>query len=132
MKKYLLVFLIFTVVLTVGCRTKPADDGKPVITVTILPYQYFAEQLAGDHFTINVLVPPGVSHHNYDPTPRQLQEFEKSRALFIIGHLGFEKAWVPKMKSNSCLVIPASASFLSKVFARCSYESNRSSFVVVE
>ena len=100
MIRKLLIALILPVAMLAGCKTKSADSGKPVITVTILPLRYFAEQLAGDHFTINVLVPPGVSHHNYDPTPRQLQEFEKSRALFIIGHLGFEKAWVPKMKSN--------------------------------
>jgi zinc transport system substrate-binding protein len=100
MIKTLLVSLFISVALLTGCKTKPADDGRPIVTVTILPLQYFAEQLAGDHFRINVLVPPGVSHHNYDPTPRQLQELEKSKVLFVNGHLGFEKGWIPKMKSN--------------------------------
>lgn len=100
MIKKLLVFLFIPVALFSGCKTKPADDGKPIVTVTILPLCYFAEQLAEDHFRINVLVPPGVSHHNYDPTPRQLRELEKSKVLFINGHLGFEKVWVPKMRSN--------------------------------
>lgn len=100
MIKKLLVSLFISVVLLTGCKTKPADDGKPVVTVTILPLQYFAEQLTGDYFRINVLIPPGVSHHNYDPTPRQLRELEKSKVLFVNGHLGFEKSWIPKMKSN--------------------------------
>lgn len=100
MIKKLFVLLFIPVVLTSGCKTRTADDARPVVTVTILPMRYFAEQLAGDHFRINVLVPPGVSHHNYDPTPRQLEDLEKSTVLFINGHLGFEKAWVPKMKSN--------------------------------
>ena len=99
MKKLFLLLLI-PVALATGCKPKPAGDAKPLVTVTILPLQYFAEQLAGDYFSINVLVPPGVSHHNYDPTPRQLQELEKSKALFMIGHLGFETGWIPKMKSN--------------------------------
>ena len=99
MKKFL-ASLIFPIVILTGCKTGQADDGKPAVTVTIIPLRYFAEQLAGDHFRINVMVPPGVSHHNYDPTPRQLQELEKSKALFMIGHLGFEKGWIPKMRSN--------------------------------
>ncbi|MDD4644988.1 MAG: zinc ABC transporter substrate-binding protein [Bacteroidales bacterium] len=98
--KKLLVFLFIPIFFVTGCKTKQAEDPKPIVTVTILPLQYFAEQLAGDRFRVNVMVPPGVSHHNYDPNPRQLQELEKSKALFINGHLGFEQAWVPKMKSN--------------------------------
>lgn len=100
MIKKFLVVLFIPLALFSGCKTRQVADGKPVVTVTIIPLRYFAEQLAGDHFRINVLVPPGVSHHNYDPTPRQLQELEKSKALFIIGHLGFEKSWIPKMRSN--------------------------------
>jgi zinc transport system substrate-binding protein len=98
-KKFLPLLLLPFVLLT-SCTSKNAPDSKPAITVTILPLRYFAEQLAGDHFKINVLVPPGVSHHNYDPTPRQLQDLEKSSVLFEIGHLGFEKGWIPKMRSN--------------------------------
>ena len=94
------VFLLISLAVLTGCKTRQPDDGKPVVTVTIIPLRYFAEQLGGDHFRINVLVPPGVSHHNYDPTPRQLQELEKSKVLFEIGHLGFEMGWIPKMRSN--------------------------------
>ena len=100
MIKKVLFLLIFGIALLTGCKSGTAADDKPVLTVSILPLSYFAEQLAGDHFRINVLVPPGVSHHNYDPTPRQLRELEKSKVLFVIGQLGFEKGWIPKMKSN--------------------------------
>ncbi len=98
MKKNLLLLLI--PLMLAACTGRQAEDNRPVITVTILPMQYFAEQLAGDRFRINVMVPPGASHHNYDPTPRQLKDLENSKVLFINGHLGFEIAWVPKMKSN--------------------------------
>jgi zinc transport system substrate-binding protein len=98
--KRILIFLFIPFALFSGCKTKQPSDARPVVTVTILPLRYFAEQLAGEHFRINVLVPPGVSHHNYDPTPRQLQDLEKSSVLFVNGHLGFEISWIPKMKSN--------------------------------
>jgi zinc transport system substrate-binding protein len=68
--------------------------------VTILPFRYFVEQLAGDRFQVNVLVPPGASHHAYDPSPRQLQDLENSKAFFINGYLGFEQTWLPRIRSN--------------------------------
>jgi len=99
MKKFLL-YLLIPIALFNSCKTSQPDDGRLVVTVSILPLQYFAEQLGGDHFRVNVLVPPGASHHNYDPTPRQLRDLEKSDVLFVNGHLGFEQAWIPKMRSN--------------------------------
>ena len=98
--KKIFALLFIPLALLTTCKTNQPADSRPVVTVTILPLQYFAEQLAGDKFRINVLVPPGASHHNYDPTPRQLRDLENSKVLFVIGHLGFEKAWIPKMKSN--------------------------------
>jgi len=100
MIKNIIVGLLVALFILTGCKSKQNNDTRPVITVTILPLQYFAGQLAGNQFRINVLVPPGASHHNYDPTPRQLQDLEKSKVLFVNGHLGFEQAWIPKMKSN--------------------------------
>jgi len=101
MFKRLLVFLIPASFLVAGCRPDSATNtGKPVVTVTILPFRYFVEQLAGDRFKVNVLVPPGANHHAYDPTPRQLQDLEHSKALFVNGYLGFEQTWLPKVRSN--------------------------------
>lgn len=101
MFKRLLVFLIPAVFLVTGCHPDSATNtGKPVVTVTILPFRYFVEQLAGDRFNVNVLVPPGANHHAYDPTPRQLQDLEHSKALFVNGYLGFEQTWLPKVRSN--------------------------------
>lgn len=100
MMKKIQVFVFLGFALFCSCRNNRLREAKPIVTVTILPLRYFVEQLAGDHFLVNVLVPPGVSHHNYDPTPRQLRELEKSAALFVIGHLGFEKGWIPRMRSN--------------------------------
>jgi zinc transport system substrate-binding protein len=95
-----LIFLAILTTLLAGCRPGGSRDTREVITVTVVPFAYFAEQLAGDHFRINVLIPPGASHHNYDPTPRQLEDLENSKALFIDGYLGFELSWVPRFRSN--------------------------------
>ena len=44
-----------------GC-SKPAFDANdtiPTVTVTIEPYRYFVEQIAGDKVKVNVMVPAG-------------------------------------------------------------------------
>lgn len=101
MIKRLFVFLLPLFILIAGCRPDASHQaGKPVVTVTILPFRYFVEQLAGDCVEVNVLVPPGANHHAYDPTPRQLQDLERSKALFMNGYLGFEQTWLPKVRRN--------------------------------
>ncbi|HSH53330.1 MAG TPA: zinc ABC transporter substrate-binding protein, partial [Bacteroidales bacterium] len=73
------------------CCTPQPKNNKPTITVSILPQKYFIEKIAGDHFTVNVMIPPGASPVTYEPTPKQMQELTISDVYFRIGHIEFEK-----------------------------------------
>lgn len=95
---YLLSFLLL--IGMAGACTKPKEK-KPLVTVTILPQQYFAEQIAGDKFEINTMVPRGSSPESFDPSPSSLQKVSDSRAYFMIGHIGFELAWMKKLEENN-------------------------------
>jgi len=68
-----------------------------VITVSILPFKYFTESITGEHFKINVLVPPGASPAAYDPTPSVVNGLSNSDAIIYDGHLGFELAWMDRL-----------------------------------
>ncbi len=37
------------------------DPNKPTVTVTIEPFRYFVEQIAGNDVNVNVMVPAGSS-----------------------------------------------------------------------
>jgi zinc transport system substrate-binding protein len=76
---------------------KAAGLKKPVISVSILPQKYFVEQIAGDFFDINVILPPGSSPEDFEPTPKQIMGVSNSKIYFYIGHLGFEKSWLNKL-----------------------------------
>ena len=78
-----------------ACSTGKKQESN-TITVSILPQKYFVEQIAGDQFPINVMLPPGASPADYEPTVRQIQDLNNSIIYFYIGHLGFEKAWMTK------------------------------------
>jgi zinc transport system substrate-binding protein len=68
--------------------------------VTIEPQRYFASQLAGTLFTIETMVPPGTSPETYDPSPNQMAGLARAKAYFCIGYIGFEQAWMDKLKAN--------------------------------
>ena len=84
-----------------SCKnSKEQSEVKRTVSVSILPQKYFVEALAGDSFEVNVMIPPGTSPASYDPNPRQLKDLGESDLYLKIGNLGFEKAWMGKIKNN--------------------------------
>lgn len=81
--------LIFFILLYVGLQ------AKPVVSVSILPQEYFVSQIAKDTLDINVLVPKGASPATYEPKPKQMAALQKSDIYFTIG-VPYEKVWVKK------------------------------------
>jgi zinc transport system substrate-binding protein len=99
-------FLIVLIsVFSVSCRstgdeTKPdKTNKKSLITVSIPPQQYFVRQIAGSHFEINVMIPPGSNPVTYDPSPEKMKKVANSLVYIKMGHLAFEQSWMPKFKS---------------------------------
>jgi zinc transport system substrate-binding protein len=68
--------------------------------VTIEPQRYFASQLVDTFFTIETMVPSGTSPETYDPSPNQMAGLARAKAYFCIGYIGFEQAWMNKLKVN--------------------------------
>lgn len=97
MKKFILCLGV--VLLAVSCRTGGDAMGKPVISVSIIPQQYFIEQLAGGLVEVNVMIPPGASPATYEPSVSQLAKLDQSKAYFRIGYIGFEQSWMEKISS---------------------------------
>lgn len=91
----ILTALAAVTALSCGPR-QPRAGGPPVITVTIPPFAWFVEQIAGDDFTVNVLLPPGADHHIWEPLPAQISALSGSTALIINGELDFERAWMSR------------------------------------
>ena len=97
MKQTILAVLITCLAISCNQRIDPGE--KPVISVSILPQQYFLEQLAGDLVEVNVMIPPGASPATYEPTVSQLSKLERSETYLRIGHVGFELSWMDKISA---------------------------------
>jgi len=96
--RILFQFMLFSLLLF-GCQTtENAPSSKKVITVSILPQKFFVEKLAGDFFEVNVLVQPGQSPENYEPSPSQMRAVSQSVAYIQIG-ASFESVWIEKVRA---------------------------------
>lgn len=92
-------WLIWTLMAAVSCHPNRSQEEKPVVSVSILPQQYFVERLAGDLLEVNVMVPPGASPATYEPTVQQLRNLQRSPLYLRIGYVEFELGWMRKIEA---------------------------------
>ena len=97
MRNILSILILLLVLLS--CQTAPKKPSEKIVFASILPLQYFTDQITGKTFTCEVMVPPGVGPETYNPTPRQMAEMSKAGAYFANGFLGFEEAYLDKFQS---------------------------------
>jgi zinc transport system substrate-binding protein len=90
------IFFFLYLVLIFSCGRKNTDTNDRIITVSISPFKYFVEAIAGDDFKVNVMVPPGSDPHVYEPFPEQINKLRKSVGYISNGYLGFEMNWLDR------------------------------------
>lgn len=98
MKTFIYIPLLISLFI-VSCNS--TNSNTPVVTVSIEPQRYFVEQIVGDKFTVNTIVPAGTSPETYDPTPSQMVNLGKSALYFKVGYLGYENAWGENLAENN-------------------------------
>jgi zinc transport system substrate-binding protein len=99
-KRLTLASIIFSIAITTVFA-----DSKINVFVSILPQQYFVQQVGNELVNVNVMVGPGQNPATYEPTPQQMAALAKADIYFSIG-VPFEKAWLNKIKkSNKHLLV---------------------------
>jgi zinc transport system substrate-binding protein len=89
-------FCFLFLYLTLSCGRHTVDTNERIITVSIAPFKYFVEAIAGDDFKVNVMVPAGSDPHVYEPFPEQINKLRKSVGYISNGYLGFEMNWLDR------------------------------------
>jgi zinc transport system substrate-binding protein len=88
---FLVIILLFS-----SCNHKGDNSEDKIITVSIAPFKWFVQEIAGDDFTVNVMVPAGADPHTYEPFPEQVTRLVGSLGYISNGYLDFEKIWLPR------------------------------------
>lgn len=91
--KRITFFMILFLIISCGRRN---ESGSKIISVSIAPFKYFVEEIAGDKFSVNVMVPAGSNPHIYEPYPDQINKLRQSVAYISNGYLGFEITWLDR------------------------------------
>jgi zinc transport system substrate-binding protein len=95
----------FIVILFIFHMTNAYAVNKINVFVSILPQQYFVQQLGAPYVDVHVMVGSGQNPATYEPTPLQMVALSNADIYFSIG-VPFEKAWLAKIKkSNNKLII---------------------------
>ena len=108
---YRIVFLaIFILSAFQGCgpRSEQASNTKekPVVLVSILPQVTFIQKIAGDDFTVSLLIPHGANPTTYTLLPAQMAEISRTAVWFRMGYVGFELSWADKiLQTNSSMKV---------------------------
>lgn len=125
MRKVLFIALISFLIGSCSNSHQKENSDKSVITVSVLPQKYFIEKIAGDIFSVNVMIPPGASPVTYEPTPKQMKELSHSDIYFRIGHIEFEKSWMKKLQNiNSDMKVYDQSKVTNLIYAEHSHEGH--------
>jgi ABC-type Zn uptake system ZnuABC Zn-binding protein ZnuA len=106
-------------VLTNACTARSTPEAQ-ADGLRILATESFlgdvAQNIAGERFKVDALLPAGVDPHGFEPTPQDIAKIAQSRVLIVNG-LGYE-TWLKKTLENvdrQQLVITASTGLTPKV-----------------
>jgi zinc transport system substrate-binding protein len=80
-----------------GCH--PKGSGRPKVVVSIFPIYDLTRRVAGPDADVTLLLPPGHNEHNFDPTPREIEEVAAAGLGVMVG-LGLDP-WMDKMMKGA-------------------------------
>ena len=92
--RLLLLLFLFAII---SCSPR-GGEGKHMLAVTMEPYRFIVEAVAGDGWQVMSMVPKGSSPETFDPAPSSMVALGKCRAYFLTGGIGFENMWGERIK----------------------------------
>lgn len=73
-------------------------DGKVSVVTSMFPLYEFAKEVGGDNADVVLLLPPGLSPHSFEPTPKDIKTIEDAD-IFVFNGAGMEP-WVEDILSG--------------------------------
>lgn len=86
MKRILILGMSLLLIVLTACSTnETAPREKPLVIVGVGPMKEWVETIAGDTIDVEVMIPPGNSPANYEPSTKQLLMLEEMDRYFAMG-----------------------------------------------
>ncbi|MDO4586599.1 MAG: zinc ABC transporter substrate-binding protein [Planctomycetia bacterium] len=101
--KVLFIILFGFLVLLIGVKLfqnpNSTNQNRPSVLVTVEPIAYLVEQIAGDSFKVNVLIPAGKEPETFAPNPSTVSQLIKNCPLFFRVGLITEESLLSKLET---------------------------------
>lgn len=93
---------IFLCLLTLfSCTKKPVPSNqKPLVLVSIAPYRFITERIAGQSLDVKTVVPAASNPHSFEPTSKDVSQMSQAQVWFRIGE-PFEKKIVSILQTKN-------------------------------
>lgn len=114
-----IILILLTAFVALQCTH--ADTAKKTISVTIPPLKGIVNQIVGDDYEVNVLLPAGTSPETYSPTISQLTAVSNSDFVFTVGTLNFEHTLANSLKDNVKGQIISTSEGVALIEGTCSH-----------
>ncbi|MTI49229.1 MAG: ABC transporter substrate-binding protein [Firmicutes bacterium] len=123
-----LIGLMIIAMVSVGCsnslkaeKNNPQNNNEDAndltVAVSVIPQEAFVKAVAGDLVNVVTMIPPGNSPANYQPTPKELEDFSNSSIYFSIGVPTEEANILPKAKDlNNDIKVVSLADKVGEVY----------------
>lgn len=100
----------------------------PKITVSILPLQSMVQELVGSAAIVSVLIPPGASPEQFEPSPSQIRNLSRSLCHFSVG-ANLERVWMPRIQKQMprLKVVDLGSPLATRLFSSSEEHSHHSS-----
>ncbi len=94
-------FSVMTALVLSGCHSsnsQVAKTDRPVVVTTLFPLYDFARTIAGGRMDVQLLLPPGIEPHHFEPRPDDLARIHKAALFVYIGP--FMEPWADRIISG--------------------------------
>ena len=85
MHKFLFALSVLILFGAPGFSEEDPNSHIDTVLVSVAPYKFFVEKIAGDTVNVLLMVPAGASAHTYEPTPKQMIKASRADLWFTIG-----------------------------------------------
>ena len=95
------IIILITVVLlfTVGCSLKDNSHNKIIVTTSFPCYDFVRAIVKNSDIEVKLLLKPGMDMHEFEPTPKDVINIEKSLLFIYVG--GESDEWVNDILSST-------------------------------
>jgi zinc transport system substrate-binding protein len=87
----IVLILALSASLLAGCGAGVGSNGRKTVVAAFYPIAYAAGRIAGPHYDVENLTPPGVEPHDLELSPRTVARIETADIVLYLGQ-GFQPA----------------------------------------